>query len=202
MSDVQQLGEDLRFVRQVVQRRDDADKGQSAWQIYWVWAIYVLVGYVLIDLHPTAAGWFFMIGGIAGGLFSWWFGSRYARRLGEIDQARNRSAMLHWFGGMILAWLSAVALATVIPALRGEAGSQVFVVLIGMVYFFWGVHQERAFRVLGLLLIAGGVCVSFIPQYRWTSLGIVIAASLIATSLLHRPRLTSNPPSDAADRPA
>lgn len=199
MSSVQEMSDDLRFVRDVVQRHAADEKQHSAWQIYWVWAAYVLVGYVLIDHNPTAAAWFFMIGGIAGGLFSWWFAARLARREGEIDRTRGRTDMLHWFGGMVVAYLSTVALAVVIPALRGEAGSQVFVVLIGMVYFFWGVHRERAFRTLGLVLIAGAVCISFIAHYRWTCLGVVISAGLVATSFLHKPRHIAGTSPNAAD---
>lgn len=188
MTNVQQIGEDLKFVREAVDRRGASEQFNSAWLIYWVWAVYVLVGYILIDLSPPVAGWFFMIAGIAGGFVSWRIAKRHAAVVGEVDRVAARTEMLHWPGGMVVSYASALGLATVIPALRGEAGSQVFVVLIGMVYYFWGVHRERAFRWLGIVLIVGGICVSLIPHFRWTCLGVVIAGGLIATSFIHRPR--------------
>lgn len=191
MTNVRQIGEDLKFVRDAVDRRQRDRQRDAGWLIYWVWAVYVLVGYCLIDRRPAAAGWFFMIGGFVGGMLSWWIARRVRSVVGEIDRAIARTDMLHWLGGMVVAYATIILLAIMIPPLRGEAGSQVFVALFGLVYFFWGVHRQRAFLWLGLVLIVGGACVTLIPHYRWSCLGAIIAGGLIATSIIHKPMAQS-----------
>src|SRR4051812_2018639 len=61
VTEINQLHDDLRFVRDAVARGDSPQRGPAA--IYVVWAVYVLVGYTLLDFYPTAAGWFFLAGG-------------------------------------------------------------------------------------------------------------------------------------------
>src|SRR5690349_20973208 len=100
MTDVRQLQEDLSYVRQAVARRGPPGRGPAS--IYWVWGIYVLVGYVLNGFVPEAAGWFFMAGGIAGGIASWYLGKRHSLRFGQHDMAEVRRIYLHWMGGIIL----------------------------------------------------------------------------------------------------
>jgi hypothetical protein len=75
--------------------------------------------------------------------------------------------------------LAAAGLVMVIPPLRGFYGSQVLVVMIGLMYFFAGVHFDGHFLWLGPLLVAGGILVGFIPVYPWTCLGTVIAVGLV-----------------------
>jgi len=182
MSNVQQIGEDLQFVRQAVARGRHPARGPAS--IYWLWAVYVLAGYALIDFDRPASGWFFMIGGILGGIASWQLGKRWALRTGEYDLEMARRGMLHWGGGIILAVASALALCAVNPPLRqGAYSGQMVVVLIGMVYFLGGVHFDRNFLWLGPLLMAGGVLVGFVPRYGWTALGAVIALGLVIPTL-------------------
>jgi hypothetical protein len=191
MTDIRQMHEDLRFVREVVTRRDAPTRGPVL--IYWVWAIYVLVGYTLIDLSPQSAGWFFLVGGVVGGLASAVIARRTARAAGEYDRAEARRAVLHWTGGGLLAVATPFALAAVIPALRGTAGGQLIAVMFGFVYFLAGVHFDRNFLWLGLVLIAGGVLVGLAPRYGWTSLGVVVALGLVVPSLFP-PRRTAAAP--------
>jgi hypothetical protein len=169
--------DDLRFVREAVNRREQSPRGPAL--IYYLWAVYVLVGYAMLDLAPKYAGWFFMIGGVAGGVLSAIIGRRASEHLGEYDRAAARRMGLHWMFGIALALAATFALAAVIPPLRGSSGSQVLVVMIGMVYFLAGVHFERHFLWLGPILIAGGVLVGFVPRYGWTALGVVIALGLV-----------------------
>lgn len=183
MSDVQQIHEDLRYVRQAVARREQAAVGPRS--IYWVWAVYVLIGYTMTDFDPRAAGWFFMAGGIVGGVVSWQLGKRWALRRGESDMSMAYRSMLHWAGGIGLAVICSLSLAAVIPPLREHAYSgQVLVVLIGMDYFLAGVHFDRNFLWLGPVLMAGGILVGLVPHYGWTSLGVVIALGLTIPTLI------------------
>jgi hypothetical protein len=183
MEDVRQIGEDLRYVRNAV-ARSDRDRGPPPVLAY-LWAAYVLIGYALIDLNPNAAGMFFAIGGVVGGILSWILGKAYARRSGESDRTQGIRALSHFGGGILLAWVFCIALAVIIAPLRGEKGSQVFVVMIGLIYFLWGVNQDRYYLFLGPILMLGGVLVGMVPHYGWTGLGAVIALGLIAPTFFH-----------------
>jgi hypothetical protein len=190
MTEIRQMHEDLRFVREVVARRDRQQRRPVL--IYCVWAVYVLVGYTLLDLAPRAAGWFFMVGGVVGGIISAILGRRAARDAGEYDRDEARRETLHWLGGILLALASAFAMATVVPALRGPAGGQLIAVMIGLVYFLAGVHFDRNFLWLGPVLIVGGVLVGMAPRYGWTTLGVVVALGLVVPSFFP-PRRAATP---------
>src|SRR2546423_8816371 len=143
MSDVSQMKDDLQFVRDVVDRRERSGRGPVL--IYWYWAAYVLIGYAMIDFLPRWAGWFFMIFGLGGGVVSGIIGRRYAQRTGERDRLESWRRGMHFGAGIILAFVATFALAWVIPELRGPKGSQVMVVMIGIIYFLSGVHFDRNF---------------------------------------------------------
>jgi hypothetical protein len=100
-----------------------------------------------------------------------------------MDRLDGWQRMMHFGGGIILAVLATFALSVVIPELRGSKGSQVLVVIIGMVYFLSGVHFDRNFLWLGPVVMAGGVAVGLMPHYGWTTLGAVIAAGLVLPTL-------------------
>jgi hypothetical protein len=182
MTNVEQLRDDLWFVRAAVTRRERQGRGPVG--IYWVWAAYVAVGYALLDSAPHVAPWFLLLGGMAGGVVSGWVARRYARQTGEVDRARDRRRNLHYGGGIALSMVSAFALAAVIPALRGPGAGQLVVVMIGLVYFLAGIHFDANMLWLGPVLIAGGVLVGLVPRYGWTGLGIVIALGLVVPTLL------------------
>jgi len=182
MSDVQQIRDDLQYVRGAVARRERTDNGPPL--ILYVWATYVVIGYTLMDFRPQYAGPFFGIGGFVGGILSWVIGRRYARDVGEWDMATAKRGLFHFGGGIMLACAATLALATVMPPLRGTWGSQVFVVMIGLVYFLWGVHYQRYFAFLGAVVMAGGVLVGQFPHFGWTILGAVIAMGLILPTLV------------------
>jgi hypothetical protein len=199
MSEANQLHDDLQFVRNAVERRDRTASSPAA--INYVWAVYVLVGYTLIDLRPEISGWFFMAGGIIGGLLSFYLGKRASRKVGDHDHELVRRIMLHWFAGMLLAIASAIALASIIPALRGQAGGQLIVVMIGLVYFLGGVHFQRYLLILGPVLIIGGLLVGYVPRYGWTALGAVIALGLVIPTFFPQPAGTAPAASAVNPRP-
>src|SRR5579884_2888926 len=124
MTEINQIERDLHYVRQVVDRRGGYVRGPFS--VYYLWAAYVLIGYGLIDLAPQASGFFFLIGGIVGGVASMMLGRRHSRRSGEYDRDFARRAMLHWLG-IVLAIASALACAAVMPELRGQHVGQLIV---------------------------------------------------------------------------
>jgi hypothetical protein len=176
MTQPQQIQEDLHFVRQAVTRHDQHRRHPS---ILWVVAAYVLIGYTLLDFHPLLASWFLGIAGVALWPVQALLGRNAARRDGEYDRATVLRIRLHWGGGISVAVVAAMALAAIVPSLRGPVMGQLIVVMIGLVYFLGGVHLDRQFLWLGPVVIAGGVLVGFVPNYGWTALGVVIAAGLV-----------------------
>jgi hypothetical protein len=196
MSDVQQLRDDLHYVRAVVNRRERTDTGPAL--IMYVWATYVIIGYTLMDVRPQYAGPFFGIGGFVGGIASWLIGRSYAHKTGEWDAATAARGLLHFGGGIMLSCLFTLGLASQIEGLRGTHGSQVFVVMIGVVYFLWGVHYQRYFLFLGIVVMAGGTFVGLIPHFGWTLLGAVISLGLVLPTLIPWRRLTNRPDADSA----
>jgi hypothetical protein len=182
MTDVQQVQDDLRYVRDAVDRRSPGLEGHV--YPYYFSALYVLVGFILLDVNYIYANWWFTIAFVAAWTARVVFWRRLKGRSGEIDRVRNRQTALHWGVGVVVSVLAGLALACVIPALRGPVDGQIQVVLIGMVYLMWGVHRDRSFLVLGPLMIAGGVLVALIPHYPWTCLGTVIAVGLVAAGYL------------------
>src|SRR5882672_145610 len=156
MTDIKQMHEDLKFVREAVDRHDR--EPPRAVSIYYLWALYVLVGYTMLDFSPRYAGWFFLIAGVVGGIISTIIGKRASRRAGEIARQEGRREALHWIGGILLAIAAAIALALLLP-LPGPAAGQLIAVMIGLVYFLAGVHFDRNFLWLGPLLMAGGILV-------------------------------------------
>jgi hypothetical protein len=50
-------------------------------------------------------------------------------------------------------------------------------------YFTAGLHLDRSFLWIGLLMGAGAVVVTFVSLYAWTAVGIVLAASLIVAGV-------------------
>ncbi len=100
MSQAQQATEDLQFVRQAVHRRERSRNIPTP--IAWTVAIYVLVGYALLDINPIWASWFFAIAGVAMGVVFPLIGRRMSRREGEFDRAEVVRLNLHW-GSILLA---------------------------------------------------------------------------------------------------
>ncbi|HET6248109.1 MAG TPA: hypothetical protein VFE47_10470 [Tepidisphaeraceae bacterium] len=187
MTDAARIEQDLHYVRGVLARREH---NPAPTPILYVWAVYVLAGYTMIDFAPAVSEWFFMFGGIAGGFLCWIFGRQHARREGEYDRAKVRRMTLHWMVGILLSLLFTFALAAVIPSLRGTAASQVLVVMIGLVYFLAGVHFDRQFLWLGPVLMIGGVLVGLAPRYGWTCLGAIIAMGLVVPTFFRHSRET------------
>ena len=183
MSDSMQVQEDLHFVRSALARRG---QHRSPAPVLWTVAIYVLIGYPIIDFAPQWAGWFFGLGSIPMWGVLALVGRRQVRKEGEYDRKNILSIKLHWFGGIALAGVFAMALAIAIPALRGVGAAQVMVVMMGLVYFLGGVHFDRQFLWLGPVVMLGGVGVGFLPHYGWTSLGAVIALGLVIPTFFKR----------------
>jgi hypothetical protein len=175
MDPAQQVGDDLHYVRQAVARRDRPQHIPTG--IAWMVAIYVAVGYTLLDIDPRWASIFFLVGGIAMGVLFPLLGRREVRRTGEYDRAEVRKVALHW-GSILLAIVGVIGLA-VSRHLEGQVVGQFIALTIGVIYFLGGVHFDRNFLWLGPLLMAGAIAITYVPHYGWTTLGALVALGLV-----------------------
>ena len=62
MTQAHEMSEDLRFVRQALDRRERSRNIPAF--VAWTVAVYVVVGYTLIDVRPGWSGLFFAVGGV------------------------------------------------------------------------------------------------------------------------------------------
>ncbi len=171
----EQIKQDLDYIASAV-RREDAPLGIPA--IYFLWAAIVAIGFALPDFAPRAAGPFWLVCGIGGGLLSWYLGARQSRELGINDKALGRRYGLHW----TLTGLGFVL--CVLPAAAGRvalgAGVANFLLVGGLAYALAGVHLERPLIWSGLAMLAAYAVINvFAPPYVWTLTGVAIGLSLL-----------------------
>jgi hypothetical protein len=183
MTDVDQIRDDLGFVRAAVARRDGAPLLCTT--PYYIWAVYVLIGYSLLDINVLWANWFFAIAWIPVGAACGIAQHFWTRKHGEIDRDTDRKTHRHFVTGSVLAVAAVIGLACCCPAFRGPVTGQVMVILFGIIYFLAGVHLDPSFLWLGPILIVGGITVGLVPHYGWTALGAVIAGGLCAAAMIN-----------------
>lgn len=183
MSQAQQVSDDLQFVRQAVTRREQSQHIPTP--IAWMVAIYVVIGYTLLDFNPNWASLFFAIGGLAMGVMGWVFGHRSSHLTGEYDRAEVRKSILHWLS-ILLAIAGVVAL-SIARGLQGQVVGQFIAMTIGLIYFLGGVHFDKNLLWLGPLLMAGAVAITYVPHYGWTALGLLVGLGLVVPTWF-RPR--------------
>lgn len=182
MTETERLKQDLDYVAAAVRRRD---RPQGLPVIYFLWAAIVLVGFSLPDFMPRYAGLFWFVTGIGGGLFSWWYGARDARRRGIQDAELGKRYGYHWLVAGVAFVLSSLPMAT--GRIEPGQGSTNFLLVAGIVYALAGVHLERPLLFSGLLMLAAyAVLVVASPPFLWTITGIVIAVSLAWAGLAAR----------------
>jgi len=182
MTQAHEMSEDLRFVRQAIDRRERS-RGIPPF-VAWTVAVYVVVGYTLIDVRPGWSGLFFAAGGVGMGVLFTIFGKRIARQAGELDHAERVRIALHW-GSILLAIAGVIALG-VTRHVDGQTIGQFIALTIGVIYFLGGVHFDRTLLWLGPALMAGAIAITYVPHYGWTGLGLLVGVGLVVPTLLRR----------------
>ena len=79
MADLDRLEQDLGFLRRTV----DGASPRSPASIYFLWAVLVFAGFVLVDLDEDRVGLYWMLAGPAGGMISAYLGWRDQRDPGR-----------------------------------------------------------------------------------------------------------------------
>jgi hypothetical protein len=178
MDNLERLRGDLSFVRAAV---DASTHSKSPSALYFVWAAIVAIGFSLIDFRPDVVPVYWTVAGPTGFLISAYLGWRHARRIGQASSADGGRHLLHW--GAVLAAIALTVFLGVSGALpSGALGTQILVVL-ALGYFTAGLHLDRSFLWVGLLMGAGSIVVTFVSSYAWTGLGIALAVSLAVAGI-------------------
>jgi hypothetical protein len=184
MTQSQQIHEDLQFVRQAVDRCSRSDTTPHL--IAWIWGLFILVSFTLLDVHFPAAMWMFAVGAPICGVASGFIGRSVAMREGVTDRREAAAQALHW-GSIFVAMLALSALAA-LGRVRGDGIGQVATLIVGVVYFLGGVHFDRRWMISGILLMVGSVAITFIHHWAWTALGVVVCLGLILPTFLRKPQ--------------
>lgn len=173
-----QMNDDLRYVRDTVER---AERHATPAAIYFFWAAVGPVGFALVDFRPQWVPAYWSVAGPAGFVVSAVLGWRHARRMGQYSAGGGERHLLHW-GGM----LGAIALAVLMNInglISQEALGPAILLILALGYFQAGVHIDRTFLWLGLLMAAGYVFVIFATAYAWTVVGLILAVAFAAAGL-------------------
>lgn len=174
---------DLSYVKRALDRDRSLPFPAS---IAVLWAGICGVGFVLNDIAPASTGLYWAIASPAGFLLSCWLGYRTSRAGGELDRREGMRWAMH-FGTLLLA----VFVAAVGVVLGGFSGSQmgaIALLLCGVVFLLAGVHLARALAWVGVLSLAGVPTVLLVDRWRWTLVGVFVAAAFLAVAFTGRRR--------------
>jgi hypothetical protein len=180
MSTTDNLKDDIAYVRAAAER---AGAG-SIPSIYVLWAVIGLCGFALADFaaDSRSVGLFWGVAGPAGFVVSAWLGYRAGRQSGQGSRRAGVRWAVHW-----LAFMAAGALAAALVAaghLPWAAFGSLVVLLLALTYFNAGLYLDRRMLAIGVVL---GVCflvTLFIPGYRWTVAGVLMAGALVWQAIL------------------
>ena len=184
------LGEDIRYVRNVVDRAERS-AGQTPPAMAWLWGRIMLVGLSLMDVNVAAAGMFWAVAPFAGGAVTWWLDRRLARRQGTYDRRDARRGLLHFVG------LAAGCMLTPLAALgagdgsfepspgMGRVAAHVSLLVIAVCYYLAWVHWgDWVLLVTGGVIAAGYVALPFVHTYPWTFVGGTIFVAFVGSATL------------------
>jgi hypothetical protein len=168
---------DLQYVRQVVQKAEGIKAPVS---IYYLWAVLCLVGWPMVDFAPRSVGLYWMIAGPVGFLLSGYIGWRYSRTLGQVSMRDGIFTALHWLGALVAMGL--VSLLVINEILAPSGIPHVILLILAFSYFTAGLYQARPLLWIGVLLAVAYAVAVLIQGPVWTILGVVVAASLVASA--------------------
>ena len=178
MDHLERLEGDLSFVRGAL---DTSMRSKSPSALYVLWAVIVLIGFALVDFQADLVPVFWAVAAPAGFVASAYLGWRHARRIGQASASDGRRYLLHW-GAVLVVVALAVLLGTGRAMPSGTLHTMILL-LLSLGYFTAGLHLDRSFLWVGLLMGAGSAVVTVVPLYAWTAVGIALAVSLTVAGM-------------------
>ncbi|HUB24053.1 MAG TPA: hypothetical protein VL992_01395 [Tepidisphaeraceae bacterium] len=193
MTQSNEMAQDLKFVRSVVENRDGPRPPIKAHLI--IWALYSLICVPAYDFVAAKYALPINLAGLgAGFVLSWIFGRRAGIRSGQHDHEEVKKTLLHWYVGIALVFVACFGLSAVNPKIDGIVVEQVSIILVGFLYFTAGVHEpdSRFMRIAGPVIIVCGVLIRLVPHFRSTAMGLIFAACLLAPLIFSRKNAQTN----------
>lgn len=184
MADNTQMKEDLAYVRAVTER----SSGAHVPAIYVLWAVIGLFGFALFDFvtHTSWVGIYWLFAGPIGMALSIWLGVKADRAAGATSRDTGIRASLHWLSFMVAGWLGLALVFADHLTWRGFGS--LWVLLLALTYFQFGLHLERRLLPIGVLIAAGYLVTVWVPNYGWTATGVVLAIALVTAAFLGAPK--------------
>ena len=139
---------------------------------------------MLLDFHLQATMWFWAIGPFVGFLASFRIGRR-GELLCGVERSRGLIYPLQWGSMFVIA--VAILMMCKSAGISGATVGQLFTLASGVVAYLAGLPLDRRFLLPGVLLILGAPLVGFVGPYPWTTIGISVALSLIASAVWMHP---------------
>ncbi len=180
MTDAKLLKDDLAYVRAAAGRSGPGHVPG----IYFLWALLCLCGFTLIDLVGPGSKWtavYWFIAGPAGTGLTWWFASQAGRRTGQADRRKGKRWAAHFLAFFAAGLLGCGLAAT--GELSWSGLSSLWILLLALTYFLAGLHLERHLIPVATALAAGFVVTLFLPEYRFTTAGVLVALALAVQGL-------------------
>lgn len=184
MPDGNQLREDIEYVRAAAERL----KPPPVSAIYFLWALLGLCGFAMVDLVGDLrwVGIYWSFAGPIGTALSLWLGMRASRDAGLVNRSEGVRHGLHWVAFMA-AGLLGLALVQA-GHLTWPGFGSLWVLLLALTYVQAGLHLERLMLPVGLVVGAAYLVTIWVPNFAWTTAGVVVAVGLTAAGFKGAPK--------------
>lgn len=178
MDHLERLHGDLSFVRGAL---DASTRSSSPSAVYFLWAVIALIGFSLVDFQADLVPKYWAVAAPAGFFASAYLGWRHARRIGQASASDGRRHLLHW--GAVLVVVALAVLLGISRSMPSGTLHTVILLLLSLGYFTAGLHLDRSFLWVGLLMGAGSIFVTVVSLHAWTVVGIALAVSLTVAGI-------------------
>ena len=181
MTDTASIKDDIAYVRAAAERSQPGHVPA----IYLIWAVICLCGFTLVDLVGPGSSliaiyWF--IAGPVGTALSWWLAVRAGRQTGQAD----RRAGKRWAGHFLSFFAVGLLGMGLVPAgqLSWSGVGSLWILILALTYFLAGLHLERRLMPVGIILAVGYLFTLYVPEYGFTTAGVMVAVALVAQAWL------------------
>lgn len=180
MTDTDSIKDDIAYVRAVAERTGPGHVPA----IYVIWAMICVVGFSLVDLVGPGSSWvaiYWLMAGPGGGALSWWLAVRAGVRDGQADRRQGKRWVGHFVGFFVVGLLGCVLAAA--GELSWSGLTSLWILLLALTYFLAGLHLDRRLMPIGIVLAAGYLLTFYLPEYRFTTAGALVAVALLVQGL-------------------
>ena len=178
LKEKQKFGEDISFVKRLAEKRKNIQYSSIA--IAYLWAVIIGIGYSLSDFTEEIAIWYWNIMPLTAFLISIWIGIRTNTFFGIEDRSTVFKHIMHW--GSMFALIIGVLLFLGIEESTRKERLQAITIVCGIMCYLAGIHMDRRYIWLGVVLAIGAIVSNYLGPYPWTVVGIIFAIILFLSA--------------------